>query len=205
MAVAVLEDVHVEGVLRGVSLALEGGVLGLFGRNGSGKTSVLRVLFGSLKPSRGLVRRPSRVGASWQNPYLSFYRPTIMDELEAAVGSRERARGVLEELGLGDRGGDSPFKLSVGQARLLSVRLASLWGPELVLVDEPTTGLDRVEKRRVGEFLRGLGIPVVMASHDPLFVTEYADRVAYMEGGRVLWVGEPRPLLERLEGWGAWP
>ena len=192
-----LRDVWVEGRLRGVTLEIGRGVTAVVGPNGSGKTTLLRVLAGALKPDRGLVKGPSRVGASWQNPYFSFYKPTVLEELEAVTGGRDKALAVLRAHGLEGLARRSPFTLSMGQARLLSIVLASAWGPEALLVDEPTTGLGRRERLAVARLIGELSarIPVVIASHDLDFVLRVADHVVVMDSGRIITSG---PALDVL-------
>ena len=201
-----IEGVIVGGILKGVDLTVNRGVLmGLFGANGAGKTTLLRVIFGSVRPQKGRVVRPPRVGASWQNPYMGFYRQSVWEEVLINVGGDAgRAERVLERAGLREKKNSSPFSLSVGQARVLSIILASSWGPELLLVDEPTTGLDPVEKRRVGSLLRSIEATVIVASHDVGFLLDYADEVAVLEGGRISWKGAPSHGLEQgvLPPWG---
>lgn len=180
-----LEDVWVR-ILQGVSLEASGGVVAILGRNGSGKTTLLRVIAGLLKPDRGRVEAPDRVGASWQNPYFSFHRQTVLEEVEEVAGDRGYAAEVLESYGIGGLAYRSPFTLSMGQARLLSILLATLWGPELVVVDEPTSGLGPEEREIVSKLLAGLGTTVVFATHDLDFTLEVADRVVVLDRGRVV-------------------
>lgn len=206
VAGVVVSNLHVRRVLRGVSFDVgEGNVLGVFGPNGSGKTTLLRTIFGSIKPDSGSIRRPQRVGASWQNPYLSFFRKSVWEELLHATGGDVKAADeALRELGFEGLRDSSPFSLSQGQARLLSIRLASLWGPELLLVDEPTTGLDSVEKRATGRYLRSLDTTIIVASHDVGFLREFADEVIVLLGGRIAWRGSPGEAVSRgvMPEWG---
>ncbi|MEB3773305.1 MAG: energy-coupling factor ABC transporter ATP-binding protein, partial [Desulfurococcales archaeon] len=93
---------------------------------------------------------------------------------------------VLRGWGLEDLADRSPFTLSMGQARILSILLATLWDPDLVVIDEPTSGLGWRERGMLAELLKVLDTPVVMASHDPDFILEAADRVVVLEDGRVV-------------------
>jgi len=198
-----LKDVWVRGRLFGVTLETpKRGVVALVGPNGSGKTTLLRVMAGLLKPDRGEVRRPAKVGSSWQNPYYSFCKPTVLEDVAEVVGGREKAEELLARLGMLHLASRSPFTLSAGQARLLSVALATAWGPDAVLVDEPTTGLGYKERAAVSKLFKELGEEklVVVASHDVEFVLEVADAVAVLLGGKVLEYGD---ALEVIYGSGA--
>ncbi|MCE4603032.1 MAG: energy-coupling factor ABC transporter ATP-binding protein [Desulfurococcales archaeon] len=186
-----LEDVWAR-ILQGVSLEVDGGVVAILGPNGSGKTTLLRVIAGLLKPERGRVEAPSRVGASWQNPYFSFHKQSVTEELEEMVGSRERALDVLKSYGLGELAGRSPFTLSMGQARLLSILLAALWGPELVVVDEPTSGLGPRERGMVSRLISSLTSTILIATHDLDFALEVSDRVIVLDKGRIV-LDNPSP------------
>mgnify|MGYP000574842016 CR=1 FL=1 len=194
----VLEDVWYRGIVRGVSLAVEKGIVALVGPNGAGKTTLLRIAAGVLKPERGRVLRPSRVGASWQNPFYGFYRESVAEEVRLAARLLRRSvdpEEYLGRFGIKHLAARSPFRLSFGEARVLSIALALLGDPQLLIVDEPTTGLDYAEKKRLAGLLRGLGTPVLIASHDLEFVAEVADRVALMVSGRVVLEGDPVEVL----------
>ncbi len=182
-----LVDVWARGVLRGVNLSIGGGITAIMGRNGSGKTTLLRVIAGLIKPEKGEIVAPKRIGASWQNPYYSFYKPTVLEEAVLATGDKNKALELLEAYGLQDVVDRSPFTLSAGQARLLSIILATAWGPEVLLIDEPTSGLGQEERRLISRVLASLDIPVILASHDLDFILEVADRVVVLGDGRILY------------------
>ena len=189
-----LENVWYKTIIRGVSLRIGEGVTAIIGPNGAGKTTLLRIIAGVLKPDKGIVRRPDRIGASWQNPYYGFYKTSVREEVNFALkisGKRDmKVDEVLAKFGLLDLADISPFRLSAGEARILSVLLALIWDPELLVIDEPTTGLDIYEKKKLGKLLRGLKKPMVIASHDIEFVLEVADKVAVMKEGKVIAYGD---------------
>ncbi len=183
------------GILARLDLEVPAGRVAVVGPNGSGKTTLLKVLARTLKPAEGVVEGPVRVGASWQNPYLSFYKATVKEEVEEAVRDPGRALEVLMEHGLAHVAGRSPFTLSMGEARRLSILLATLWRPEALVVDEPTTGLGPIERLRLAVWLAGLGIPYVVATHDLDFALLASDWLIALSNGRVVIEG---PTLETL-------
>lgn len=128
---------------------------------GSGKTYTLLALAGAVK-LRG-TRGCSPVGYVPQNPYMYFTSPDL----------RRAPSLVLETLGV--ERGRSPFTLSVGEARLAALLWELSRRPRLLLVDEPTAGVDRRYAEWVGRLIRSYGGTVVFASHDPIFVSRYAD------------------------------
>lgn len=138
-----------------------GSKIALTGPVGSGKTYTLYDLAGVVKISGVRCCRP--VGFVPQNPYLYF------GEVDLSDAPRE----VLEWLGLGP--GERPLRLSYGEARLLAV-LWELWKrPRLLLLDEPTAGVDRRYAEAVGELISAYGGTVVFATHDPVFAERYAE------------------------------
>jgi len=199
-----------------VDLAIEGGeVLALMGRNGSGKSTLLNVLSGSRAPTRGSVRveqtdpkkmAPSelirRVGLVPQDPGLLLYGESVADECAAAdkvsglepgttARTLERVLTQLPE----DR---HPRDLSEGQrlALALGVVLAPL--PKLLLLDEPTRGLDYPSKDRLVVVLRELaldGHAVVLATHDVELAARLADRAVVLADGQVIADGPARQVV----------
>ncbi len=184
----VFENVEVPGRLRGVSLEASG-VTAVLGPNGSGKTTLLLVAAGVVRPLRGSIKGPERVGAAWQNPYLSFHRPTVIEELEYTCGSRGEAMRLLREAGLGHAAGRSPFTLSLGEARRLSILLAFSWGPDALVLDEPTAGLDNEWKGWAARLVRDAGVHSLIATHDVLFALAAADKAVSLRRGVKVYEG----------------
>ncbi|ACB39236.1 ATP-binding cassette domain-containing protein [Pyrobaculum neutrophilum] len=146
--------------VRGVPVR-PGAKVALTGPVGSGKTYTLLALAGVVK-LRG-TRGCSPVGYVPQNPYMYFTAPDL----------RRAPPLVLEALGV--ERWRSPFSLSAGEARLAALLWEISRWPRLLLVDEPTAGVDRRYAEWVGEVVRAYGGTVVFASHDPVFVSRYAD------------------------------
>ncbi len=188
------EDLAVElggrMILDGVGLeAKEGEVQAIIGRNGSGKTTLLRVLAGALKPTSGKVEITSRAFYVPQSPVYWFSENTVRKEVESVArlsGSDVDVDSILDSLDLGSIVDSSPYSLSIGEARRLSLAIALSSGSRLVLLDEPVLGLDppsEGELRVALEELASRGAAVILATHNPEFASRTADEVLSLEGG----------------------
>jgi len=181
--------------------ACRGEVVAVIGPNGSGKTTLLRVLAGQRRPLRGRVEAAGRAFYVPQNPDYAFLFPTVERELaEAAARGGRDPRPLFRALAGEGLWGMPPFKLSHGQRRWLSIAVAYAYKPRLLLLDEPTTGLDVGLYSRLVGLLRSLSreSAVVVATHDARLVAEAADRVyAAVDGGLVeVGKGEAVAILE---------
>jgi len=193
-------------VLDGVDLEVGAGErLALVGANGSGKSTLGRLLVGLLRPDRGTVRLggddPSRLPAAilarragyvFQDPESGFLTDRVVDEVLLGLTDAERANApeVMERLGLPleDFGARSPYRLSGGEARRLSLACTLVRAPRLLVLDEPTYGQDRLGYEALVRILKehvDRGAAVVAATHDQRFVAEVATRVLTVAGGRV--------------------
>jgi energy-coupling factor transport system ATP-binding protein len=206
--------------LRGVSLAVEPGeVLGIVGGTGSGKSTLVRHMNLLLVPSRGEVlvdgvdastlkkselRR--RVGLVFQFPEAALFAPTVEEDVAFAPRRlgldegqvRERVRESLRMLGAGGLAGRSPFALSGGEKRRVAIAGVLAMGPEVLVLDEPTAGLDpatREELLVLIQHLRDAGVSVVLVSHDLDEVAEVADRICALDEGRVRATGTPNEVF----------
>lgn len=186
MEIILLEDVWYKDIIKGVSLKAENGITAIIGSNGSGKTTILKIITSTLKPDRGKVVVPEKVGSSWQNPYYTFIKPTVAEEFLEHFGDMEKVEEFLETYSIKNLSNKHTFKLSMGQARLISILIAISWGPEALVVDEPTNGLGLREKKIVEDLLKSLNIPVIIASHDLDFVLKIADYVYVVNEGRIV-------------------
>jgi energy-coupling factor transporter ATP-binding protein EcfA2 len=198
-------------VLREVSLTVRAGeFLALIGQNGSGKTTLAKHLNGLLRPRRGCVllrgidigtlplnRVAIDVGYVFQNPDHQIFAATVRDEV--AFGPRnfglspaeidERIRAALDAVGLLGLEEEDPFLLSKGHRQRLAVASLLALRPQLLILDEPTTGLDYSEQRRMMDLLaelHGSGTTILMITHSPWVVAEYAQRGVLMKDGRIL-------------------
>ncbi|WP_232820296.1 ATP-binding cassette domain-containing protein [Brachybacterium sp. YJGR34] len=156
----------------------------LTGPSGAGKTTVLHTLLGPGEPDIGTVRRPegARIAAVPQNPEHSFVAATVREELLASpwADDPERAEALLERAGLAQLAGAHPHRLSGGEQRRTAIAAALAQDPALLVLDEPTVGLDARRRDDVLELLleaRDRGAAVLVASHDPVLVAAADHRV----------------------------
>ncbi|THA83362.1 ABC transporter ATP-binding protein [Streptomyces sp. A0592] len=194
-------------VLRGIDLTVAPGeTIALMGRNGAGKSTLLSTLVGTLAPTTGEVtvggRTPHRtappemvrhVGLVPQEPRDLLYADTVAAECAAADADAGAAPGTCRDLVSGLLPGvpddTHPRDLSEGQRLALALALVLTGRPALLLLDEPTRGLDYAAKARLIDILRGLaadGHAVVLATHDVELAAELADRVVILAGGEVV-------------------
>ena len=202
--------------LRGVDLDLTAGtVTTVMGRNGAGKSTLFAALAGQVRPTSGLVRvagldptatPPERlvreVGLVPQDPDLLLYADRVAAECAAADAERGVARGstrtLLDQLTEGIDDETHPRDLSEGQRLCLALAVVLVGRPGLVLLDEPTRGLDYPAKARLVGVLRDLaahGHTVAVATHDVELAADVADRVVVLADGEVVADGAARDIL----------
>lgn len=206
--------------LRGATLSVEPGeVFGIVGRTGSGKSTLVGHMNGLLTPTSGRVlvdgldartmkkselRRG--VGLVFQFPEAALFAPTVGEDVAFAPRRlgldedemRERVRASLAALGAGHLAGRSPFALSGGEKRRVAIAGVLAMGPEVLVLDEPTAGLDPATREDLLRLMRDLheaGVSIVLVSHDLDEVAEVADRVCVMEAGEVRAVGTPAEVF----------
>ncbi|MEU3819867.1 MULTISPECIES: ABC transporter ATP-binding protein [unclassified Streptomyces] len=208
----------------GVSLEVRGGeIFGLLGPNGAGKSTLVRQLTGLMRPDSGtvevlghdLVRHPDR--AARLIGYLG-QESTALDELTVALAAETtgRLRGltardaraardaVLDELGIGELAARPLKKLSGGQRRLACFAAALVGERPLLVLDEPTTGMDPMARRAVWAAVDRRraehGATVLLVTHNVIEAETVLDRVAVLERGRVIACDTPAGLKERVAG-----
>jgi biotin transport system ATP-binding protein len=201
-------------VLRDISLHLKERRIGLIGVNGSGKSSLVRLLNGLLEPRQGSLElfgraigergfRPARhVGFIFQNPDHQLLFPTVEEELAFGLDqlgvpkkeASERALALLAGQGLESLAGRAVHELSEGQKQLVCILAVLIMEPALLVLDEPFTSLDLPTRRRIMEFLEGRPEMQIMISHD-LEGFEGFERILWLEEGRVAGDGPPGELL----------
>lgn len=181
-------------VLRGLDLEVrQGEVHALVGGNGCGKSTLLALIAGTRRAQRGEVRSAISAKAMLpQDPKALFAEERVDEELMewAHIGGygADEVQAMMGELGLADRADLHPYDLSGGQRQMLALGKLLLVHPRLLLLDEPTKGLDRTARERVAgmiEAARRDGVTVIVSTHDLAFVRRVADRVSLMFDGEL--------------------
>ena len=188
-------------ILEGVTLAgAPGEVVVLTGPNGSGKTTLLRTLAGLLAPLAGTVRRPEgRTAYLPQNPGALLHLPTVRAEVALTLrrtGSSEPLGAMLAAFGLAALGDRYPRDLSSGERQRAALAATLAGAPTLVLLDEPTRGMDTAARSSLVaavEVLTAGGSAVVVATHDETLAAALADRTIILGNGRATETERPGP------------
>jgi ABC-2 type transport system ATP-binding protein len=200
-----------------VTFAVERGeVFGILGPNGAGKTTTLEIIESLQKPTEGRVKVlgldvqsnaaevKARIGVQLQAS--AYYDYLNLKEILALLGSFYPARvapeALLEQVGLLDRTASRISELSGGQKQRFAVAASLVNDPELVILDEPTTGLDPQARRNLWGLIKEVnqrGVTVVMTTHSMDEAEILCGRLAIMDHGRLLAVDSPRKMINRLE------
>ena len=211
-------DFHVE----------KGEFVALLGANGAGKTTTVKLIDGLIKPTKGRVlingedtaltrvsRRARQVGFLFQNPDRQICKNTVREEIAFGLntvcselgveGIKSKVEQTLESFRF--TGDEEPFSLSRGQRQRVALASVLAVEPQILILDEPTTGLDYRECCHIMDTIcrmnREKQVTVVMVSHDMEVVLDYAERVLVMAGGRLLGDGpvkivfRDRDLMEK--------
>jgi lipooligosaccharide transport system ATP-binding protein len=209
-------------VVSGVTFSVEQGrCFGLLGPNGAGKSTILKMIYGYLRPSEGTVlvdgldvaRHPRevrrRLGIAPQDdvldPDLTVTQNLLFHGRYFGLPgpeARRRTGELLDSMGLSDHADADLGHLSTGLRRRLVLARALLNDPVIVILDEPTRGLDRESRRRYIDILQGMkkrGVTLILATHELVEAEALCDRVALMEGGRIRAEGSPWEILPLKE------
>ena len=180
-------------ILQGLNLNMrKGETLAVLGGNGAGKTTLLRLLAGILTPQRGKVFRGGRTAYLPQDPQLLFTETSVRAELS---GAQSESAGWIALCELDDLLDRHPYDLSGGEQQRLALAKLLMSHPEVLLLDEPTKGMDFAFKCKLESIIRRLcadGLAVILVSHDVEFCAHVADRCAMLFDGMIVSEGTPR-------------
>lgn len=209
-------------VLHHISLTIHRGeALAVVGQNGSGKTTLMKLLAGLRLPKSGNIEflgKDTRaapvlgqVGYVFQYPEHQFVTNTVIDELlfgfkslhVSAQQTQEIVNHLLQVFNLEDKKNQSPYLLSMGEKRRLSVATMLAIQPNVLILDEPTTGLDRKDTENLMALLRQFvvekGVTIIQVSHDMEQVAEFASRVVILNEGNIIFDDTPVALFANQE------
>ena len=195
-------------VLKGLSLTVRAGeLLAIVGGNGAGKSTALAVLAGQRRPYRGKVlQKTKRIAALCQEPRAMFVKDSVRADLEDALRTlslpaaerQPRMDAAVAAMALSPLLERHPFDLSGGEQQRAAIAKLLLARPDVLLLDEPTKGMDAAFCASFGALLRALcaqGTAVVLVSHDIEFCAAYADRAALLFDGQILSEGRTRAFF----------
>src|SRR5918992_3029235 len=195
--------------LRGVSFeANRGELLAVIGPNGAGKTTLLTILAGIRRADSGSITVPGRVG--WVPQQAALYRRLTVAENLRLFARLERVDDVdaavermLEQTGLRERAGDQVGTLSGGNQQRVNIAIGLLTAPAVLLLDEPSTGLDPRQRERLWEFvlaLAGGGTTVIYTTHHLVEAERYGNRLLVLADGEALFDGTSDELHAAVPG-----
>jgi energy-coupling factor transporter ATP-binding protein EcfA2 len=191
----------------------QGELTAILGPNGGGKTTLVKLLRGLLQPQAGELwtapgAQPLRVGFVFQNPDYQLFAEQVWEEV--AFGPRQlgldedevtrRVEQALDRVHLRDRAGEDPFSLTKGQRQRLAVAAVLALTPQVIILDEPTTGLDSREQEDMLELIRELhcqGHTIVMVTHSMWAAAHYAQRLVVLKDGKIILDGPTREVLDQ--------
>jgi len=206
--------------LRGIDLQIqEGEFIAILGQNGSGKSTLAKLLNGLLKPTAGRILvqgRPTtayrhremaeKVGYVFQNPDHQIFARTVVEEVEFSLKMlgkdsqtmQKRVAEALEAVGLQGYEKKVPFSLTRGERQRVAVASVLAAQPQVVILDEPTTGLDYRHQRSMMEMLKRLhekGHTIIIITHSMWVAAEYAERIIVLKDGAILLDGPTRNVF----------
>lgn len=178
----------------------EGEIFAVVGANGSGKSTLLSCIAGQMKYD-GKIKCKRKIIYMPQDPTLLFVKEQLIDDLlEMGQDKKDRIEELLKISGLSKERNTHPYDLSGGQQQMASLIKVLLADPQILLLDEPTKGMDREHIRKFGEILKKLtsqGITILAVSHDLEFCAEYADRTGMMFDGKIEGADKPEIFFKQ--------
>ena len=190
-----------EDVLKDFSLELRNGeIYALLGGNGTGKTTAIENILGLLKPYKGKVKNKKVTAYLPQDIKLLINKETVKEQLEVVFGSEEKMNEMVDFLSLADKMEMHPYDLSGGELQKLGLAIVLSRNPEVLILDEPTKGLDIEFKKEMADLLLKMkkdGKTILLVSHDIDFAKCVADRMGMLSIGEVVGESDTEAFLGR--------
>jgi ABC-type multidrug transport system ATPase subunit len=210
--------------LKDINLEIPNGMFGLLGPNGAGKSSLMRILVTLMKPTNGKVtindhldlmknRREIRAMLGYLPQDFRFFAKLktweFLDYTARLAGMKNKARRneavdrMLEEVGLFEARDRNANRLSGGMKRRLGIAQALINDPKIIIVDEPTTGLDPEERIRFRNLLSQIStrdVTIILSTHIVGDISSTCEKVALLNRGKVVFTGSPEDLISEAEG-----
>lgn len=186
------EDGH--EALKGITFTLnDGEKTALVGANGSGKSTLLLHIAGALKVQTGRIILNASTGLIFQDSDDQLLMPSVIEDVSFSLtangmnvkSARERSMKILTELGISHLSSRPPHKLSGGEKRMVTIAGVLVNEPDILLLDEPTAGLDPKARRRVINFLRESNMTILLASHDLDMTLDVCTHAIILRNGSV--------------------
>jgi len=197
--------------------------IAILGENGAGKTTLAKNLNGLLKPTQGSVRIDGidtrslsvakiarKVGFVCHNPDHQFFAETVEEEIKFGLRNfgfsekeaEKKLQEVLKIFGLEEYRRRNPFQLSGGEKKRLAIASIIVWNPELLILDEPTIGMDYAQRQNIQKILKSLvseGRSIIVITHDVDFAANICERAVVLSRGEIIGDGSLRDLLSNQE------
>lgn len=185
-------------VIKGLSLNIKRGeIFGIVGGNGAGKSTLLSIMCKGLKPYRGKIKSDGFVSMLVQDVQCLFLKDSVIEEMET-MSNHEKISEMLQIMELEEKKEMHPYDLSGGEQQRLGMSKLLLNEPDIILLDEPTKGMDEIWKEKFADILVDLkkkGRTVVIVSHDIEFLSQYADRCGMFFDGDIISVEKSRKFF----------
>lgn len=201
-------------VLKNINMKFEAGkITSIIGKNGSGKTTLLELIDNIIVPTKGeiIIEDVNKIGFLFQFPEEQFFNQTVKKELEVILklsdykkDINKRIHDVLEMVNLNeDYLNKNPFNLSSGEKRKLALASVLILNPKIILLDEPTIGLDDKDKNEMIKLIRMLknryNKTIIIASHDMNFIHKIADYIYVLDNKKIIMEGDKYTIFKQEE------